>query len=68
MMQIVANNVPDCSYACSLKIGFRLIVFWSFLSLLLLVLAIFYSHRMRLHSKRGSLYKSINKYFKPNKR
>jgi len=60
MMQVFNDTLPDCDYACSLKIGFRLIVFWGLWSLLLLIAAIVSSHRSRLHSKRGSLKQSIH--------
>ena len=47
IMQIAANNIPDCDYTCSLRFGFASIIFWSAWSLVLLAAAIYFSYKER---------------------
>ena len=49
IMQIAANNIPNCDYTCSLRYGFMSVIFWSLWSLLFLVAAIVFSLRDPKH-------------------
>ena len=43
LMQAFNYYIPDCDYDCSLRLGFRVIVFWGAWAFLLLLCAIFFS-------------------------